>query len=373
MNKQSNSLMNKYKQKNYCYRTPLKKLKRWSKKLVVYSLTVFIFAILIIFLANAFYKPSSVRLHQWPSSQVISKDELEIITWNLGYGGLGKDSNFVFDGGKDWLPKSKVVVEQNVSGIIDFLKSTTPDLLLFQEIAKPSFMNHRVNVLDSVVAALPKYQHIYISYFQTRLIPASLSINSGLAVFATSGLVSSSESRLLPLEPRRMLAFRQHYHLVVNHVSTTIKDKEWIIINLHLATFDSNAEVRAKQLQQIREIRSFAIEQYQRGNFVVIGGDWNLRLAKTDFPHTTKDKYLFWIHDLPDDAFPPDWKIVADSSVPSVRTLHKEYVLNENYVTVIDGFITSPNVENMLVEAKDLGFANSDHNPVRARFSAIDE
>ena len=362
--------MNKYKQKICCYRTSLKKFKRWRKKLVIYGVTVFIFAISTILLANAFHKPKSVQLHQWLSPQVISKDKLEIITWNLGYGGLGKDSNFVFDGGKDWFPKSKVVVEQNVSGIINFLKSTTPDLFLFQEIAKPSFMNHRVNVLDSVIAALPKYQHIYISDFQTRLIPAPLSINSGLAVFAKSGLVSSSESRLLPLESRRLGAFRKHYQMIVNHIPTTIKDKEWIVINLHLAAFDSNADIRAKQMQ---EVRSFAIEQYQRGNFVVIGGDWNLRLTKTDFPHTTEDKYLFWIHDLPDDAFPSGWKIVADSSVPSVRTLHKQYMPNDNYVTVIDGFITSPNVENMLVEAKDLGFANSDHNPVSSRFTAIDE
>ncbi len=69
--------------------------------MLIYTVTIFIFTILIILLANAFYKPSSVRLHQWLSPQVISKDELEIITWNLGYGGLGKDSNFILDGGSD--------------------------------------------------------------------------------------------------------------------------------------------------------------------------------------------------------------------------------------------------------------------------------
>jgi hypothetical protein len=31
---------------------------------------------------------------------------------------------------------------------------------------------------------------------------------------------------------------------------------------------------------------------------------------------------------------------------------------------VIDGFILSPNVELKNVETMDLGFANSDHNPV---------
>ena len=82
------------------------------KKLLIYPGITFIFILVIIFLTNAFYKPSSVRLNQWLSSQEIAKDELEIITWNLGYGGLGKDSNFVFDGGTDWRPKSKMVVEK---------------------------------------------------------------------------------------------------------------------------------------------------------------------------------------------------------------------------------------------------------------------
>jgi exonuclease III len=328
----------------------------------------FIFVVLIIFFVNAFYKPSAVRLYQWSSEESISKNDLKIITWNLGYGGLGKESNFVMDGGTDWRPELKTIVEKNVSGIIDFLKSTNPDLFLFQEIAKPSFMNHRVNVLDLVVTALSKYQHIYISDFQTYLIPAPFSINSGLSVFAKSGLVVFSESRLLPLEPRRSGAFRKRYQAVANHISTNIQDKEWIIINLHLAAFDFNGDIRNKQLAKIR---SFAIEQYERGNFVIIGGDWNLRLDKTDFPHKTEQKYLFWVHDLPDDAFPPDWKIVADPRVPSVRTVHKAYVPNDNYVTIIDGFITSPNVNAIMVQTMNLGFAYSDHNPVKASFTTM--
>lgn len=36
---------------------------------------------------------------------------------------------------------------------------------------------------------------------------------------------------------------------------------------------------------------------------------------------------------------------------------------------VIDGFIISPNVELLDVETLDLGFENSDHNPVIISFS----
>lgn len=349
------------------------KFKHRRKILLFYtvsSLFSALLVILMIFFLNAFYTPPKITKYSWKLSTQISKNDLEIITWNLGYGGLGKESNFVIDGGSDWLPKSKLVVKKNVSGIIKFIKSQTPDVFFFQEIAKASLINHRVSVFDAIVDTINQYQNIYISDFRTHLIPPPISTNSGLGVFAIPGLISSSESRLLPLEPRRVGAFRKYYQMVISEVSTTVENKKWILINLHLAAFDSNADIRAKQLN---EVRSFATEQYQRGNFVVIGGDWNLRLAQTEFPHQTEDKYLFWVHDLPDNAFPPNWTVVADPNIPSVRTVHQAYIPENNYVTIIDGFITSPNVEVVSVETINLNFTNSDHNPVKARFTIADQ
>ncbi|NET81709.1 MAG: hypothetical protein F6J94_06990 [Moorea sp. SIO1F2] len=345
------------------------KLKQ-RKKILLYTVGSLVCALLTIFFINAFYTPPKVKSYSWNSLSEVSKDELEIITWNIGYGGLGKESNFILDGGTDWLPESKLIVKKNVSGIVNFIKSQTPDVFFFQEIAKASLINRRVSVFNSVVDTIKQYQNIYVSDFCTHLIPPPISINFGLGVFARTGLMCNSESRLLPLEPRRIGAFRKNYQMVVNQVSTTVENKKWILINLHLAAFDSNADIRAKQLEAVR---SFAMKQYQRGNFVVIGGDWNLRLAKTEFPHQTEDKYLFWVHDLPDDAFPSDWKIVADPNVPSVRTVHQAYIPGDNYVTIIDGFITSPNVEVVAVETINLNFAHSDHHPVKAHFRTINK
>ena len=53
--------------------------------------------------------------------------------------------------------------------------------------------------------------------------------------------------------------------------------------------------------------------------------------------------------------------------MPSCRLLNQPYnpadVENTQYYA-IDGFILSPNVELVAVEGVDLGFADSDHNPV---------
>lgn len=339
-----------------------------KKTLIIYAALGLTLTLLIVYLVNALYKPSAIKTYNWSQVQANSKDELEIIIWNLGYGGLGKESNFVMDGGEDWRPPSEAAVKKNVSGIMSFLEFNNPDVFLFQEIAKPSFLTYGIDVLKSVKTTLLNYKYIYIPDFRTQLIPAPYNVNSGLSVFAKPGLISSSESRLLPLEARRYGAFRKHYQMVVNYIPSSIKGKKWVVINIHLAAFDSNADVRSEQL---KVIRSFAINQYECGNLVVIGGDWNLRLAKTEFLHKTEKKYLFWVNDLPKDAFPEKWKVVVDTNIPTVRTLQKAYVPNENYVTIIDGFITSPNVETKFIESIDLGFIYSDHNPVKAKFFAI--
>lgn len=47
------------------------------------------------------------------------------------------------------------------------------------------------------------------------------------------------------------------------------------------------------------------------------------------------------------------------------------YVRGENFTTVIDGFVLSPNVRAENVRMRDLDFQFSDHQPVDARFVAV--
>ena len=44
------------------------------------------------------------------------------------------------------------------------------------------------------------------------------------------------------------------------------------------------------------------------------------------------------------------------------------YIKGENYTVVIDGFITSGNVDVLYVENIDVDFLYSDHNPVMMKF-----
>jgi hypothetical protein len=76
------------------------------------------------------------------------------------------------------------------------------------------------------------------------------------------------------------------------------------------------------------------------------------------------------VHPFPQNALPQGWRIAIDETTPSVRTNERPYVKNENYTTVIDGFVVSPNVETLSVSTHDLDFQFSDHQPVTAKFRA---
>lgn len=42
---------------------------------------------------------------------------LSVVTWNIGYGGLGRESDFFMDGGSQIHPLGRQIVEKNLAGI----------------------------------------------------------------------------------------------------------------------------------------------------------------------------------------------------------------------------------------------------------------
>ena len=66
------------------------------------------------------------------------------------------------------------------------------------------------------------------------------------------------------------------------------------------------------------------------------------------------------------------WKVVVDEKTPSVRTNERPYKRGENFRTVIDGFVISPNVGAKSVETTDFDFEYTDHHPVTAEFYAVE-
>lgn len=290
---------------------------------------------------------------------------LDIVAWNLGYGGLGAGSDFIADGGTHSFPPSQAAVRANVAGIAHFLSTQQDaDIVLLEELAHAGPANYWVNLKQSVDVALSGRDALFFADFKTRLMPWPLAMSHGQGRYSRVA-VDSVDVVPLPAEDAGIFGVRRRYAATVTRLKGP---QNWTICSVHLAAFDADAAVRTRQL---RELLAWAQREYAQGRHVVIGGDFNLQLAQTNFPNTTEHKYLFWVFAFPQDALPAGWRIAADAATPSVRTNERPYHAGENYTTVIDGFIVSPNVAVEQVSGFNLDFQNSDHNPVRVRVRAL--
>ena len=95
-------------------------------------------------------------------------DALSLLVWNLGYGGLGAESDFVADGGAHMFPPSRAAVKANVAFIAEQLAGESADVIVFQEIAHDGPVNYWVNLKGAIDRTLAGRDSAFFADFQTR-------------------------------------------------------------------------------------------------------------------------------------------------------------------------------------------------------------
>jgi endonuclease/exonuclease/phosphatase family metal-dependent hydrolase len=290
-------------------------------------------------------------------------DTLDLLSWNLGYGGLGAGSDFIADGGRNALPPSPSAVSDNIAAIVETLRGQQADFYILPEIARPSPLNYWHDLTGAVEKTLTNTDRLLSADVFTRFLPWPIRFEHGLALYARKH-VATFEIVKLPLEEAQLGGLYQRaYSARVARLPVAGKP-DWAIIGVHLAAFDKNGDVRRRQLAVVLAL---AEKLHAEGCPVVIGGDFNMTLVETNFPSTTSEADKFWVQAFPRDMLPAGWTIAADASTPSVRTNERPYKAGENFTAVVDGFIVSPGVTVERVQGVDLGFAHSDHQPVAIR------
>ena len=111
------------------------------------------------------------------------------------------------------------------------------------------------------------------------------------------------------------------------------------------------------------------MEEYEKGNYVVTGGDWNMNPAGYSIERIKTDDLRRVIEPASEpDFFPEGWQWAFDPEAPTNRDVKQRYIKGKTLTTIIDFFVLSPNVGLLEVKTQDLGFAWSDHQPLRMRF-----
>lgn len=343
-------------------------------KVSLLILLIFIagFTGLIIYAIASDYKPPEEEILATPENPSVIADSmnLSLLTWNIGYAGLGKDMDFFYDGGT----KVRTTEEKcigNLSGITDFLKKNDSiDFILIQEIDRNSKRSFHIDEYARISEVLKDHNSCFAKNYDVFFVPTPPSepmgkVLSGITVF--SKFTPESSARVsLPGDfgfPTQLFYLDRCF--IVNRYKVE-NGRELVLINTHNEAFDEGGTIRKAQMEKLRE---FILNEYKSGNYVITGGDWNQ--YPPDFkPAFNRNKSFtgqignFNLVGIESDFMPSDWKWMFDPSSPSVRTLMAAYDPETTPTSTCDAFLTSPNIKSISVKCIQLEFNNSDHNPV---------
>ncbi len=303
------------------------------------------------------------------SAKVKLGKELTLVSWNIGYGGLGKEMDFFMDGGKAAKPDSKDEVYRYLNGIRNTINGINPDIALLQEVDASS--NRSYNIDERKVLDIGFDAEAYAMNYSCMFVPVPFppigKVNSGLFTLTDDLHISSAKRVSLSCPfawPVRIFNLKRC--LLVSYLPIEGSDRQLVLVNLHLEAY-TKGDQRVKQTQELLKLMQ---EEYEKGNYVIAAGDFNQFMpgSRDVYPKTSRD----WEPGTMDEGMLPEgWVLVYDLSVPTARSNNQPYDPENPTVQhySIDGMILSPNVELISLETLDEGFLYSDHNPVLLRFS----
>ena len=347
-------------------------MKKFLKVILILVLVVLVaVGALLGWLSATEFKPADVEQLSFDPAPadalptLSASGSIRILSWNIGYGGLGAGSDFFMDGGKDSRSADKMTVSEYLAGIFAVLHSGVdePDLIMLQEVDTDSARSYGVDETALLSSSVGVHALNYSCPFVPIPLPPIGKVNSGL--FTTADVAIERAERIsLPCPfswPLRIANLKRC--LLVSYLPLEGTDKQLVLVNLHLEAYDDGEG----KIAQTKQLNDFLQTEYAKGNYVIAGGDFNqvfpgsLELYPNRHPENWEPGLLS------EDMLPEGWQFAYDLSTPSCRLLNQPYDPADTANTqhyVIDGFILSPNVTLESVQTLDLGFANSDHNPV---------
>ncbi|OQY39841.1 MAG: hypothetical protein B6229_02985 [Spirochaetaceae bacterium 4572_7] len=341
--------------------------------LIVVGIVIVLLLGLVLFLTVTEYRPKWIEpVNVTQKSDKNLPSTFTIFDWNIGYGALGENVDFFYDGG-DTIISPKSEYDNYIAGILRTVKGSNADIFYFQEVDINSKRSYYENQLEKLSGTLSDYSSVFATNYKVGYIPPPKlfrtsfgKIDAGIAMFSNYN-ISSSDRFSLPggySWPKSTLFLDRC--MLISRVKAE-NGSTVVFINTHNSAYDKGGFIKQEQLKYIKEI---AVEEYNRGNYVIIGGDWNSFLPGTaidSYPST--EKASVYNAPFPDNWTIDNWNWAVDPSTASSRSLATSYKKGENYLCLIDGFLVSPNIKIESVITKDLGFEFSDHNPVIAKFS----
>lgn len=347
----------------------------------IFILLVIIYLILVIIYAQtnnyepeAESKAEDINIY----TNQIQQDTFVFYTWNIGYCGLGEESSFFFDSPNPikqfiypfevHVRPSSQTVQKNIMGVLATVRdwADDADFIALQEVDIDSRRSYGNNELRAVSQVLTNFNFSFGKNYDVNFVPFPLlkpmgGVLGGIATFSRFSFQQTPVRYSFPGSfpwPKKLFFLDRCF---VEHRFNVKNGKQLVLLNTHNSAFDGGV----LKVQEMAYLKQYLLKEYEKGNYVVVGGDWN-QIPPGYQPKSKESGY----EELPIaiDFLPSDWKFAFDKNTPTNRKVDKPYDADGTYTTVIDYFLLSPNIELTHVNGIADGFAYSDHQPVRMSF-----
>lgn len=301
--------------------------------------------------------------------------EYTIVSYNIGFGAYESDYGFFMDGGTESWAWSPERLDVNMGNIADFLAGQEADFYIIQEVDRDSTRSYHRDEAAFLTETVGKggactwaqnYDSPFLFYPFTQ--PHGKSVSGLLTV--SSFPITKSDRVELPIENSLMKLLDLDRCYSVNRIPAA-NGHELVLYNFHLSAYTSDGTIATQQLKLLlADMQS----EYDKGNYCIAGGDFNKDLlGDSEAIFGTADKEYSWAQPIPEGVFDDfDVTLIAPldeaDPVPTCRNADGPYHPGQ-YVITVDGFLVSDNVETVSKQVIDLGFAYSDHNPVKMTFT----
>ncbi len=297
-------------------------------------------------------------------------ESLSLMTYNVGFGAYSPEYSFFMDGGVHSRALSKTAVEDNTAGAVNVLKAENPSFVLLQEVDVDGTRSYHVNQTALFAEGLSAYDRVFAQnydspYFAYPFHETIGANRSGLMTFSQYAM-ETSVRRSLPIEN----SFYKYLDLDRAYTVTEIPTEDGRVLalyNVHLSAYTSDGTIADEQL---RMLSADMKAQYDAGNYVIAAGDFNKDLLGDSGEYFTRPEGAYnWAQPLDTSLLPQGFTCYSGTNAPTCRNADSAYRGDgTDFVLSVDGVIVSDNVTVTACETVDIGFAYSDHNPVKLQF-----
>lgn len=330
-------------------------------------------------------------------SLVETEKELSLTSYNVGFGAYSDDFTFFMDTGIDkdgnktqgeyGKAFSLDAVKKNMEGSLKALQSLSSDFISLQEVDADADRSYHFDQQAYFEDNLKGYDSSFALNFDSAYLFYPFHDPHGKSKAGLSTLSRYDIKKADRKEYTIATDFSKYLDLdrcfSVNRMEVS-NGKELVLINSHMSAYDEGGLIRDKQID---ELYSFMKKEYDKGNYVITAGDFNHDLLTNNplYPQYTREDYPYkeqidqgypgWVSYIYDEkgksGFDDGFKVYAADNEPSCRDADVVCRKGSTFVSTLDGFILSDNVQaNSVITSKtgENGFAYSDHQPTTLRF-----